>query len=80
MLFLFIWVCFFFEVELLFRSHFRLYSKSLSFVHAQSAGTSSESIAFRPVFLAIAGFTVDLVHMHSHCGAVQTLPTDHLPQ
>lgn len=70
----------FFEGELLFCSRFGLDSKSFSLVHTQSAGTSSITIAFRPVFLAVAGFTVDLIHMHSHCCAVQTLPADHLPQ
>lgn len=61
-----------------FRSHFRLDSKSFSRVHTQSAGSSSEAVAFWPIFLAIAWFAVDFIHVNGHRCAVQVLLTDHL--
>lgn len=51
-------------------SHFRLDSQSFSCVHAQSASSTSEAVAFWSVLFAIAWFAVDLIDVDGHCRAV----------
>lgn len=46
-------------------------------IGAQSSGSLSVSVAFWPVFLAVAGLAVDLGLVRRDRGAVQPLPAAH---
>jgi len=52
-------------------------SQGLAPVRAQGPRALAESIALGAVLLAVAGLAVDLLSVHSDCGAVQVLLTDH---
>lgn len=55
-------------------------SQSFSSVHVERSSPLSIAVAFRAVFLPVAGLAVDFLIVNCQCGAVQTLPADHWGQ
>lgn len=55
----------------------RFNPQSFTRVHTQGSGTTTITIAFWAIFLAVARFAVDLIHMYSYRGAVQILSAHH---
>lgn len=52
-------------------------AQRLSSVHVQGSGAHAVAVPFGSVLFTITGFTVELVVMNGHGGAVQILPANH---